>query len=99
MGVNTNPVREQCRNIVHAIPALKLPWAASSSMIRLPRARYSRGLYTVVRGDAALIAVQVLDGVANVIFGVASVLVCSRPHARARALQSGLRELWQGLLA
>jgi hypothetical protein len=29
----------------------------------------------VVRGDAALIAVQLLDGVANVIFGVVSVLV------------------------
>jgi MFS family permease len=32
-------------------------------------------LYTVVRGDTALIAVQLLDGVANVIFGVVSVLV------------------------
>jgi MFS family permease len=32
-------------------------------------------LYTVVRGSAALIAVQLLDGVANVIFGVISVLV------------------------
>ena len=32
-------------------------------------------LYTIVRGDAALIAVQLLDGLANVIFGVVSALV------------------------
>ncbi len=32
-------------------------------------------LYTVVHGDAALIAVQLLDGLANVIFGVVSALV------------------------
>ncbi len=36
----------------------------------------ARGLlYTVVRGEVALIAVQLLDGVANVIFGVVSALV------------------------
>jgi MFS family permease len=32
-------------------------------------------LYTVVHGTAALIAVQLLDGVANVVFGVVTVLV------------------------
>jgi MFS family permease len=42
-------------------------------------------LYTVVRGDAALIAVQLLDGVANVIFGVVSALVIAdRTHGTGR---------------
>jgi MFS family permease len=51
-------------------------------------------LYTVVRGDAALIAVQVLDGVANVIFGVVSVLVVAD-----RTRGTGRFNLAQGALA
>ncbi len=42
-------------------------------------------LYTVVHGQPALIAVQVLDGVANVIFGVVSALVVAdRTHGTGR---------------
>lgn len=51
-------------------------------------------LYTVVRGDAALIAVQLLDGVANVIFGVVSVLVVAD-----RTRGTGRFNLTQGALA
>jgi MFS family permease len=52
------------------------------------------GLYTVVRGDVALIAVQLLDGVANVIFGVVSVLVVAD-----RTRGTGRFNLAQGALA
>jgi MFS family permease len=42
-------------------------------------------LYTVVHGSAELIAVQVLDGVANLIFGLVSVLVIAdRTHGTGR---------------
>jgi MFS family permease len=51
-------------------------------------------LYTVVRGDAALIAVQVLDGVANVVFGVVSALVVAD-----RTRGTGRFNLAQGALA
>ena len=51
-------------------------------------------LYTVVRGDASLIAVQVLDGVANVIFGVVSALVVAD-----RTRGTGRFNLAQGALA
>jgi MFS family permease len=51
-------------------------------------------LYTVVRGDLALIAVQVLDGVANVIFGVVSALVIAD-----RTRGTGRFNLAQGALA
>lgn len=51
-------------------------------------------LYTVVRGDAALIAVQILDGVANVIFGVVSALVVAD-----RTRGTGRFNLAQGALA
>jgi MFS family permease len=51
-------------------------------------------LYTVVRGAAALIAVQLLDGVANVIFGVVSVLVVAD-----RTRGTGRFNLAQGALA
>lgn len=51
-------------------------------------------LYTVVRGDAALIAVQVLDGIANVIFGVVSALVIAD-----RTRGTGRFNLAQGALA
>jgi MFS family permease len=51
-------------------------------------------LYTVVRGDVALIAVQLLDGVANVIFGVVSVLVVAD-----RTRGTGRFNLAQGALA
>jgi MFS family permease len=51
-------------------------------------------LYTVVRGEAALIAVQLLDGVANVIFGVVSVLVVAD-----RTQGTGRFNLAQGALA
>ena len=51
-------------------------------------------LYTVVRGQLALIAVQVLDGVANVIFGVVSALVVAD-----RTQGTGRFNLAQGALA
>jgi MFS family permease len=51
-------------------------------------------LYTVVRGQPALIAVQVLDGVANVIFGVVSALVVAD-----RTRGTGRFNLAQGALA
>jgi len=51
-------------------------------------------LYTVVRGEAALIAVQLLDGVANVIFGVVSALVVAD-----RTRGTGRFNLAQGALA
>jgi MFS family permease len=51
-------------------------------------------LYTVVRGQLALIAVQVLDGVANVIFGVVSALVVAD-----RTRGTGRFNLAQGALA
>lgn len=51
-------------------------------------------LYTVVRGSAALIAVQVLDGIANVVFGVVSVLVVAD-----RTRGTGRFNLAQGALA
>jgi MFS family permease len=51
-------------------------------------------LYTVVRGSAALIAVQVLDGIANVVFGVVSVLVIAD-----RTRGTGRFNLAQGALA
>lgn len=51
-------------------------------------------LYTVVRGDAALIAVQILDGIANVIFGVVSALVIAD-----RTRGTGRFNLAQGALA
>lgn len=50
-------------------------------------------LYTIVRGSAALIAVQILDGVANVIFGVVSALVVAdstRGTGRFNLAQGGL---------
>jgi MFS family permease len=50
-------------------------------------------LYTVVRGEAALIAVQVLDGLANVVFGVVSALVVAdrtRGTGRFNLAQGGL---------
>jgi MFS family permease len=51
-------------------------------------------MYTVVRGEAALIAVQLLDGVANVIFGVVAVLVVAD-----RTRGTGRFNLAQGALA
>jgi MFS family permease len=51
-------------------------------------------LYTVVRGELALIAVQLLDGVANVIFGVVSALVVAD-----RTRGTGRFNLAQGALA
>lgn len=51
-------------------------------------------LYTVVRGEPALIAVQVLDGIANVIFGVVSALVVAD-----RTRGTGRFNLAQGALA
>jgi MFS family permease len=51
-------------------------------------------LYTVVHGNAALIAVQVLDGVANVAFGVVSALVIAD-----RTRGTGRFNLAQGALA
>jgi predicted MFS family arabinose efflux permease len=51
-------------------------------------------LYTVVRGQPALIAVQALDGVANVIFGVVSALVVAD-----RTRGTGRFNLAQGALA
>ncbi|HUB28639.1 MAG TPA: MFS transporter [Terracidiphilus sp.] len=51
-------------------------------------------LYTVVHGNAALIAVQLLDGVANVIFGVVSALVVAD-----RTRGTGRFNLVQGALA
>jgi MFS family permease len=51
-------------------------------------------LYTVVRSQSALIAVQVLDGVANVIFGVVSALVVAD-----RTRGTGRFNLAQGALA
>ena len=51
-------------------------------------------LYTVVHGQAPLIAVQLLDGVANAIFGVVSVLVVAD-----RTRGSGRFNLVQGALA
>jgi MFS family permease len=51
-------------------------------------------LYTVVHGNAALIAVQVLDGVANVVFGVVSALVIAD-----RTRGTGRFNLAQGALA
>jgi MFS family permease len=51
-------------------------------------------LYTVVRGEPALIAVQLLDGVANVIFGVVSALVVAD-----RTRGTGRFNLAQGALA
>jgi MFS family permease len=51
-------------------------------------------LYTVVRGQAALVAVQVLDGVANVVFGVVSALVVAD-----RTRSTGRFNLAQGALA
>lgn len=51
-------------------------------------------LYTIIHGSAALIAVQVLDGVANLIFGLVSVLVIAdRTHGTGRF------NLVQGVLA
>jgi MFS family permease len=51
-------------------------------------------LYTVVRGEIALIAVQVLDGVVNLIFGVVSALVIAD-----RTRGTGRFNLAQGALA
>ena len=51
-------------------------------------------LYTIVRGAVALIAVQVLDGVANVVFGVVSALVIAD-----RTRGTGRFNLAQGALA
>jgi MFS family permease len=51
-------------------------------------------LYTLVHGTAALIAVQLLDGVANAIFGVVSILVIA-DHTRG----TGRFNLMQGALA
>jgi MFS family permease len=51
-------------------------------------------LYTVVRGQPALIAVQMFDGVANVIFGVVSALVVAD-----RTRRTGRFNLTQGALA
>jgi predicted MFS family arabinose efflux permease len=51
-------------------------------------------LYTIVHGSAALIAIQILDGVANVIFGVVSALVIAD-----RTRGTGRFNLAQGALA
>ena len=51
-------------------------------------------LYTVVHGSVGLIAVQCLDGVANVIFGVVSILIVAD-----RTRGSGRFNLVQGALA
>ena len=51
-------------------------------------------LYTLVHGNAALIAIQVLDGIANAIFGVVAVLVVAD-----RTRGTGRFNLLQGALA
>ena len=51
-------------------------------------------LYTLVHGVAALVAVQVLDGVANAIFGIVSILVI-----KDRTQGSGRFNLASGVLA